>query len=284
MSKHHRWTPEENALLIEHWSSADIETLRRLFPGRTMNQLTVHVQHLRSHGIELQIRPRMYGHGKEYYVWTDKAVALLIKNWPVASEEELLKLFPGQTMHNLETKAGHLRKSGTDVPHRRISRNAPWSAHDTQTLIEHWTVLPSNQLLAKFENKNLTMNMCYVRVTKLRNAGIHIPQRPMTLDMQTNKADMGVSCCKRNNTWRAEIRFGGGKYSIGTCKNKSDALALRARADAAIEPFRNELQQLAGVRTDPEFQKARSEIITRGHQVLTELKQQIKTEKEKNHD
>lgn len=268
------WTPEDNALFIKHWPSADRETILKLFPGQTMRQLSYHARNLKRQGIEVQPRKNVPHSNQIHQTWTEEDVKILIKNWATASKEELLQLLPGRTMHQLENKVSRLRTGGVDVPERRAKSDAGWSQHDIQVLIKYWAILPTNELFAKFENKNRTVSSCYAQAAGLRKAGIHIPMRSVWLDRRPHEHNVGAYYDKNSNLWRAEIRFHNVKYSLGSSKSKSDAIMLRERANKALEPIQEELHRLSGVRTDPEFQKARSEIITRGHNILHTLSTQ----------
>lgn len=274
------WTPEESALLIKHWQSATDEMLLKLFPDQTMKQLSSHARKLRAHGINMPMRDYTSKNNRPCCHWTGEETSTLIQNWETASEEKLLQLLPRHTMRQCIDAANRLREKGINVPKRHVASIKSWSEHDTRMLIEHWETLPEDELLAKLENKHRTMPACYTQVHRIRDTGVHIPTRSPALNRRNCGKITGVSYYKTRDIWYVRLSFDGMQYCIGFYRDKNDAVALRKLAEEAIEPIRTELRQLSKTKHGPELQEARKEILARGHQILTELKQQFRNELE----
>lgn len=213
--------------------------------------------------------------------WSPDQNAWFVERWAVATEQEISEKFPGVTMDQMSSHADSLRARGVAVPNRSsaqlANRQQAWSAEQTRILIEIYPTAPHEELQRR---TGKTLRQCSIKVRKLRQAGIEIPERqahrgpnrspdakrkPQPPKEQrppdtrtTCKANIallnkrgtistntsgttGVYFSNMLQRWVAKIRVQKQEYRIGQFLRKEDAVAARQLVNEAIGPILDNL-------------------------------------------
>lgn len=184
-------------------------------------------------------------------------------------------------MDQMSSHADSLRSRGVAVPSRSSAqldnRQQAWSAEQTRVLIEIYPTASHKELQHR---TGKTLRQCSIKVRKLRQAGIEIPERQVHRgpnrspdakrkpqppkdrrppDTRTtckaniallNKRDTistntsgttGVYFSNMLQRWIAKIRVQKQEYRIGQFLRKEDAVAARQLVNEAIGPILNSL-------------------------------------------
>ncbi len=142
------WADEEVELLQNIYSIASKQKLLKLFPGRTMRAIVS-----KARKVEAGDRSLF----KEF--WTGKEIVLLCNEYPAASRELLLVLFPTRSLCAIEGKA---RKVGV----KRFLENKLWTESEIELLRKHYSTASKDKLLALFPER--TFVAIKVKAIKLK--------------------------------------------------------------------------------------------------------------------
>lgn len=284
--KRRKWTPEENALLIEHYNTTTMRQLENMLTNRTAMQIKNHAAWLRKSGANISTRKPGRSGGTQSREWTDAEKAILLKHWNTATEAKLAQLLPERNMHRCSAMAAKMRSQGVAIPKRAVATASWWTPEEDVVLIQNWGTMDTKLLLKKLPGR--TLQQCRSRADLLRKAEIPVPARHPRLtqtsqdrcivrlqaSLNSKRPDHGVNA-DGYGKWQPVIRICGKMYKLGRFDNKTDAIAVRGQADKIMLPFLEDLKNIARdtdfERSNQNWEKKLEEI----DQALTELKQSI---------
>lgn len=285
-TKKNSWTAAENALLIEHYSTATIQQLANMFPNHNYDQIRNHAVWLRKNGATIPARKLGPNSNTRNRTWTDNEKAILLQHWNTATEAKLAQLLPGRTMHQCTSQVKKLRQQGANLPKRTIVMAPWWTPEEDAVLVQNWGTMETKLLLKKLPER--TLQQCEARVKTLRTNGMRVPVRhphlaqtqqfrcitKLQASLDDKRPERGINVHRRGR-WRSIVQICGKPYCLGYFDNRDDAIAARRQADEIVRQFLAELKSIALDEDIERSNKNWSDKLEEIGQALLELKQDI---------